>query len=186
MLKQKVQEKNQPFPYGYFSMMSLQWVTLSNNDPRAIWEICNYDLLLIDLKISSHICWPFRTRTGVGRAPTPSLQWSELCLDSLTGHLCTSDQWKGCKRKIWPLRGLYPQSSYIGLCYQFNWIIFQPCWWVIKAEIGCFANGVTRELVSNFFGMSPSFYGLTEKMFQAVKKNPWTRNHSLLSLCLCQ
>ncbi len=65
-----------------FNDVTTQWVTLSNNDPWAIWEICSYDSLLIDLKISSHICWPFRA--GVGKAPTPSLEWSELCLDSLT------------------------------------------------------------------------------------------------------
>ena len=62
--------------------VTTQRVTRSNNDPWVIWEICSYDLLLIDLKISSHIRWPFRA--GVGRAPTPSLEWSELCLDSLT------------------------------------------------------------------------------------------------------
>lgn len=88
----------------------------------------------------------------------------------LKGHPYTSDQWPGRKHKIRSLRGLYTQPSYSGLCWQFEWIIFQSCWRVIKTEIGCFANWVTRELVSNFFGMSPSFYGLFGEMFQAVKK----------------
>lgn len=85
--------------------VTAQFATRSNNDPRAIWEICKYDSLLIDLKISSHMCWPFRA--GVGRAPTPSLEWSELCLDSLTWLAipCTSDQWPGRKHKIRSSRG---------------------------------------------------------------------------------
>ncbi len=65
-----------------FNDVTTQWVTLSNNDQWVIWEICNYDSLLIDPKTSSHICWPFRAE--VGRAPTASLEWSQLCLDSLT------------------------------------------------------------------------------------------------------
>lgn len=77
-----------------FNDVTTQRATLSSNDPRAIWEISNYDSLLIDLKISSHIRWPFGAR--VGRAPTPSLEWSELCLDSLTRLVIlvpvTSDQ----------------------------------------------------------------------------------------------
>lgn len=69
-----------------------RFVTQSNNEPWAISENCKYDLLLIDLKISNHMCWPFGA--GVGRAPTPSLEWSQLCLDSLTWLAVpyTSDQ----------------------------------------------------------------------------------------------
>lgn len=54
---------------------------------------------------------------------------------------------------------LYCRGHIRGLCWHFERIIFQPCWRVIKTEIGCFANRVTRELVSNFFGAFPGFYG---------------------------
>ena len=153
-----------------FNDVTTQWATLSNNDPWAIWEICSYDSLLIDLKISSHTCWPFRA--GVGRAPTPSLEWSQLCLDSLTWLVIlvpvTIDQ--AVNTGSGSLGDCALRFSYSGLCWQFERIIFQPCWRVIKTEIGCFANGVTRELVSSFFGMSPRFYGLSGQKVSGTKK----------------
>lgn len=115
----------------------------------------------------------FQSRGGQGSHPLFGVVRVVFGQPDLTGHPCTSDQWPGCKHKVQSLRGLYTQSLYSGLCWQFEWIIFQPCWRVIKTEIGCFANGVTRELVSNFFGMSPSFFmDFLEKTFQAVKKEP--------------
>lgn len=65
------------------------------------------------------------------------------------------------KYKVRPW-GVCTLSSYSWLSCRagtFECIIFQPNWRVIKTEIACFTNGVTRELVSNFFGLPSSFYG---------------------------
>lgn len=141
-----------------FNDVTTQRAPPSNNDPWSISEISKDESLLIDLKISSRMCWPFRA--GVHMDPTPSLEWSELCLDSLTR---LAIQWRGCKHKTRPLRGLYSLPTYSWLCFhakQFERIIFQPCWRVIKTEIGCFTNKVAREVVSNVFGVLSSFYGV--------------------------
>lgn len=147
-------------PRLLFNDVTTKWVTLSNNEPWAIWKICNYDSLLIDLKISSHTCWPFRARGGQCSYTLFGVVTVVFGQPDLTGHPCTSsDQRPGCKHTRSRPWGTW-------LCWQFEWIIFQPHWRFIKTEIGHVANGVTRELVSNFFGMSPSFYGLFgEKKF---------------------
>lgn len=96
-----------------FNDVTAQRVTLSNNDPWAIWEICSYDSLLIDLKISNYMCRPFRI--GVHMDFKPSLEWSTLCLDSLTWMAIRV---QGCKHTIPCLRGPCTQSlhnkSYVG------------------------------------------------------------------------
>lgn len=97
-------------PQLLFNDVTTQWVTLSNNDPWAIWAICNYESLLIDLKISSHMCWPFRTRvhsrilpvlwSGQSHAWTAWLDWPSMY------------QWQDRKHKIRSQRGLYTSVLY--------------------------------------------------------------------------
>lgn len=147
--------------------------SVSNNDTWDIWEICSYDSLVIDLKISNLICWPFR---GGVSPPRSGLS-----------HVWTA--WHDQPSKIWSSRSLDVPSLFSVLCRckQFKGIIFQPCWRLIENSIGCFANGVTRELVSDFFGMKSGH--VVQEEFQAVRILWWLNKRASefkTLCCLCQ
>ena len=82
-----------------FSDVTTQWVSLSNNDPWAIWEISNYDSLLIDLEVYQATCAGLSEQIFMCMGPTPSLEWSVVCLDNLTCWL-SEQQWPGRRRRI--------------------------------------------------------------------------------------
>lgn len=135
------------------SLRPLQWchnpcVPLSNNES-----------LLIGLKISSHTCFQSR---GTHRSHS---------LFGVVRVVFGQPDLSGYQRTSKKINTRARPSSYGWLCCctrPFQSIMFQPNWRVIKTKIACFTNGVTRELVSSFFGLPSGFYGEKETTLCSV------------------
>lgn len=128
--KRKSEKSTNPCPWGYFFFndVTTLWVASSNNEPWAIWEISNGDSLLIDLKLSSHICWTYGT--GLCMDPTPffgvvTVVFGQL---DLTGHPCTSEKivnvsstpWEACVVQLYTVNHAVMSRSLKGLHVSHN------------------------------------------------------------------